>query len=141
MPADQQNILPPVPFGRSGSIRFPWRHLGDGQTLALIALGICWLLFFNELHGEWQINPQYSYGYIVPLLGAVLLWRRWPDRPVATPGTSPLLPVTVIGLLLLQLPFNLIIEANPEWRLLYWINGFQVLGLTFGLLYCQGGMR
>lgn len=145
MPTDQQNILLPVASGRSGSIRgsihFLWRHLGDGQALALIALGVCWLLFFNELHGEWQINPQYSYGYIVPLLGAVLLWRRWPDRPVATPGTSPLLPVTVIGLLLLQLPFNLIIEANPEWRLLYWINGFQVLGLTFGLLYRQGGMR
>jgi len=37
------------------------------------------------------------------------------------------------------LPFSLIFEANPEWRLLYWVNGFQVIGLSLALLYYLGG--
>jgi exosortase len=113
--------------------------LWSGWALAMLALGVCWLLFFNALQGEWQVNPQYNYGYVVPLLTAVLFWRRWPDRPVAIAGRSPLLSIMVVGLLLLQFPLTLVLEANPEWRLLYWINGFQVLGLTLGLLYWRGG--
>jgi exosortase len=139
MSANPQNILPAHTLKEAKTARFPWGRLGSGEALALMALGICWLLFFNELRGEWEINPQYSYGYVVPLLGAALFWRRWPDRPPAVPGTSSLLSGAVIGLLWLQLPFNLAIEANPEWRLLYWINGFQVVGLSFALLYRQGG--
>ena len=108
-------------------------------AIILFALVACWLLFFNELRDEWQVNPQYSFGYIVPLLGAMLLWRRWPDRPTASAASAWWLPLMVTGLLLLQLPFNLALEANPEWRLLYWVNGFQVLGLTGCLLYRWGG--
>jgi exosortase len=96
-------------------------------------------LFFNELRGEWQVNPQYNFGFIVPFLGAVLLWRRWPDRPVAAPGRSLFFSCAVAALLLLELPFNLVLEANPEWRLLYWVSGFQVFGLTLCFLYYRGG--
>src|SRR5271156_6509652 len=37
------------------------------------------------------------------------------------------------------MPFSLVFEANPEWRLLYWVNGFQIIGLTLALLYHWGG--
>lgn len=111
----------------------------NARTLALLGFAACWLLFFNELRDEWTTNPQYNYGLVVPLLGAALFWRRWPDRPVANPGKAWQLPVIVAGLLFLELPFSMIFEANPEWRLLYWINGLQVLGLTFCLLYFWGG--
>jgi exosortase len=107
--------------------------------LILFALAACWFLFFNELRGEWQVNPQYNYGYVVPLLGAALLWRRWPDRPAVVPGKNSVLTAAIICLLLLQLPLNVVWEANPEWRLLYWINGFQVIGLTALFLYRGGG--
>src|SRR5580658_8295726 len=101
-----QTVLPVHNPERTGSTLFQLGRVGSGEALVLLALGICWLLFFNELRGEWQINPQYSYGYVVPMLGAALLWRRWPDRPPANPGTFSLLPGAVIGLLLLQLPFS-----------------------------------
>jgi exosortase len=107
--------------------------------LVPFALAVCWLLFLNQLRGEWQINPQYNFGFVVPLLGAALFWRRWPDRPTAMPGKPGFLPVVVALLLFLELPFAMIFEANPEWRLLYWANGLQVLGLTFCLLYFWGG--
>jgi len=120
-------------------VLFSWNWIWNGQTLILFALAACWLLFFNELRGEWQVNPQYSYGYVVPLLGAALIWRRWPDRPKAASATSSWFYVLVTGLLLLLLPLNIFVEANPEWRLLYWVNGFQVVILTFCFLQRWGG--
>ncbi len=119
--------------------RFAWDLIGKGQVLILVALGACWSMFFSELRDEWLVNPQYSYGYIVPLLGMALLWRRWQDHPAAFPQERPALLGVVAGLLLLLLPLNIILEANPEWRLLYWANGFQVLALTCCFLYRWGG--
>jgi exosortase len=109
-------------------------------SLLLIALGICWLLFFNELRGEWQINAQYNYGYVVPLLGAALIWRRWPDRPKAVPPVATSSTWMIAGLLLfLLLPMRLIVEANPEWRLIYWVHAFQAVGLTLWAFFMIGG--
>ncbi len=107
--------------------------------MALFAMAFCWLLFFNELRDEWQTNPEYNYGFVVPLLAAALVWRRWPDRPTPAPGKMGLLLIVVVLLLFLELPFAMVFEANPEWRMLYWANGLQVLGLTFCLLYFWGG--
>jgi exosortase len=139
MPDSLPSVLPSGAAGRASNTTFSWLQIFEGRFLLLFVVAVCWLLFFNELSGEWQVNAQYSYGYVVPLLGAVLFWRRWPDRPVARPGKSPLLPYVVVGLLLLELPFSLVFEANPEWRLLYWVNGFQVVSLALALLYHLGG--
>jgi exosortase len=107
-----------------------------------MSLGICWLLFFYELCGEWQINAQYNYGYVVPLLTAILVWRRWPERPAASPpARAGLICLISAGLLLFQLPVRLVIQANPEWRLIYWLHGLQALGLSFCFLYWLGGWR
>lgn len=125
--------------GRAWSWPSLARAWSQGWPLAVAALAACWGLFFCELCGEWDINPQYDYGYLVPLLGAMLVWRRWPERPATSPGTSPLAGFLAFGLLALLLPFALIREANPEWRLLYWSHGFLVLGLSFSLLYRAGG--
>src|SRR5262245_22646721 len=82
--------------------------------LLLIALAIAWFMFFNELRGEWEINAQYNYGYLVPLLGAALIWRRWPSRPKPAVSESQGLALAIAGsLFLLLLPMRLIIEANP----------------------------
>ncbi len=120
--------------------RLKWLHSGVG--LLTVATVACWALFFNQLSGEWAINAQYSYGYVVPLLGLALLWRRWPERPAPVPTpTVGLSGVCAAGLLLLVLPFELVLEANPEWRLIYWLNGFQVVGLGFCVLYWLGGKQ
>lgn len=115
----------------------PWQE----SLAGLVALLSCWLLFFREISGEWKVNAQYSYGYVVPLLGAVLFCRRWPDRPPAEPANPAWLPWLVAGLVFLELPFILVFEANPEWRMLYWANGLQMLALTCALLFFLGGRR
>ena len=86
-----------------------------------------------------EVNPQYNYGYVVPLLGIMLIWRRWQERPSASSGSSALVGFVALSLLLLLLPLRLILEANPEWRLAYWAHGFLVLLLSGCLLYRAGG--
>jgi len=142
--AAQSESSVPVPAAlpegtKAERAHLPWHRLWSGQGMILVALVACWCLFFHELRDEWQVNPQYSYGYLVPLLGAGLLWRRWPDRPADCCRPTALVFGLVAGLLLLQLPLSVFLEANPEWRLLYWINGFQVLALTGCFLYRWGG--
>jgi exosortase len=107
--------------------------------LAVAAVAACWAFLFNELRGEWDVNPQYNYGYVVPLLGAMFLWRRWLERPSPSPGGSRMAGIVAFGLLWLLLPMALIREANPEWRLLYWAHGFLVLSLSLCLLHRAGG--
>ena len=96
-------------------------------------------MFFNELLGEWQVNPQYNYGYVVPLLGAMLVWRRWQERPEPSSTSSNSVIFVAFGLLLLLLPLRLVLEANPEWRLAYWAHGSLVLFLSCCLVYRAGG--
>ena len=72
----------------------------QGWPLAVAALATCWLCFFNELRGEWDTNAQYNYGYVVPLLGAMLFGRRWPERPAIRLFTTSLPGVLGFGLLL-----------------------------------------
>jgi exosortase len=126
----------PGTFGYSPGVATFWQP----WSLFFVALAICWLVFFNELRCEWQINAQYNYGYLVPLLGAALIWRRWPDRPKPVAQASTAFPWLLIAFLLfLSLPMRLIIEANPEWRLIYWIHGFQAVGLTLCVFFVLGG--
>lgn len=116
-----------------------WRLNGWG--LATMALAAAWLLCFNELRGEWQINPQYNYGYVVPLLSLALFWRRWPERPQPSPASSGFAGLSAIGALALLLPLRVIAEANPEWRLVFWVHASLTLALTLCLVYRAGGWR
>jgi exosortase len=110
------------------------------QTWVLIGLGACWLLFFDELRGEWQTNAQYSFAYVMPMLTAVLVWRRWLERPETSIHKSASLVCLIsAALLLLQLPLRLVVQANPEWRMIYWLHGFQAIGLTLCYVYWLGG--
>ena len=118
---------------------FSISRLVKGWPLAVASLAACWIMLFNELRGEWEVNPQYNYGYIVPLLGVMLLWRRWRERPGASSGGSAQAIFVAFGSLLMLLPLNLVIEANPEWRFAYWTHGFLVLILSCCLLYRAGG--
>jgi exosortase len=127
----------PRPCSRSLSVNW----ITDSWALVLLALGVCWFFFFTELSGEWRINAQYSYGYVVPLLGLALIWRRWPERPEPIGEGSWRIGFAALPLLGLLLPIRTVLQANPEWRLIYWLNGFQVLGLSFCLLYRLGGWR
>ena len=145
MPQTPNSISPSASSGiqtryRLFSVSASW--LANGWLWALLALGICWFFFFQEISEEWRTNAQYSYGYAVPLLGLALLWRRWPERPEVDPGTFARPLLVVAGMLLFLLPpIRVVLQANPEWRLLYWLHGLQAVGLSVCVLYWIGGWR
>jgi len=42
-----------------------------------VALIFAWFLVLRANWWEWSLNPQYSYGTLVPILALLLLARRW----------------------------------------------------------------
>lgn len=109
-------------------------------TLALVVL--IWLSLFMVLTTDWSINPQYSYGWVVPLLAFIAFKDRWASRPFT--ARQPLFESRpVLGLccllLLVALPIRLIEEANPEWRLVLWSHAIWAILLSFCLLGLNGG--
>lgn len=117
--------------------RVMWAWLG---TLAFLLT--LWGLLINQLRLDWETNPQYSYGWLVPLLAAYLFWVRWRSRPepeLTAAGWVPAAAAAVLALALL--PTRLVREATPEWSVVSWALAFEVVGLTLLALVVMGGWR
>jgi len=112
-------------------------------ALVLLPLGFLWFRLINNLWLEWDTNPQYSYGLVVPILVVGLLMRRWfgsADRQCSPSLENPWLLVLAGALLaFLYLPTRLVEAATPEWRPLQWLLGIEVVGLTLYAVYLAGG--
>lgn len=87
------------------------------------------------------MNPQYAFGWAVPLLCAYLVWRdlSWTGPDTARKlesGNRASFKKAVLGIALAlgYAPTRLIQEANPEWRLVSWALAIEVIGLTWLML-------
>jgi hypothetical protein len=63
---------------------------GNATARALVAgvlVGLASLLTWH-LSFFWEVNPQYSYGWVVPGLAIYLFLCRWQSRPYPGPGQS-----------------------------------------------------
>ncbi|MGH8093480.1 MAG: exosortase/archaeosortase family protein [Chthoniobacterales bacterium] len=109
-------------------------------ALATIAFLLLWLEIIHQLQSEWSINPQYGYGWTVPLLVGWLFYQRWLRRP---PAASPRHSGLTIGIAFLAaaifLPTRFIAVANPDWRLLSWTMALVVVAITLCAIYLAGG--
>ena len=109
-------------------------------VLILAVLGGYWALVVNQLRVDWSINPQYYYGWVVPLLALGLFHLRWISRPAASPPPNTFaLGLVLATVAVLLLPIRLAEEANPEWRLVLWAHAVQAVLLTLCALYYAGG--
>jgi exosortase len=109
----------------------PWLALGIFAAL--------WALLVRHLSVHWLVNPQYSFGWLVPFLAAYLWQQRWSDRPEI--GASSGRGAWWIGALaaLAFLPTWLIEQPNPDWRLVSWAFALEVITLTLVAVYGMGG--
>lgn len=106
----------------------------------VVVLGLLWLVLFRELHEEWTVNPAYSYGWGVPVLGLLLLWKAWRRRP--PPLATKVKPsfIVLTGLTVFyMLPILLVQEANPDWNMLDWLLATAVVQVTLSLAWYAGG--
>src|SRR5947208_15490698 len=108
--------------------------------VSFVVPGLLWVWLCWNLHYEWMLNPQYNYGWAVPVLALFLFHARWTSRPTRSPAPSPILAGGANMLLLaLLLPVRLVEEANPDWRLLSWILALAVAGYSLVALARHGG--
>src|SRR5262245_57097435 len=98
------------------------RTRSDLWLLAVVTL-VFWVQFLLRIRVDWTTNGQYEFGPFVRVFILYLLWLRWKCRPAPDASLSaPLTFVTLAALLLFLLPFQLVREANPDWRPLNWIH-------------------
>ena len=122
-------------------------------ALCILPLAWLWWVLIDHLRVEWSLNAQYGYGFAVPFLCALLLWRRFQKaenkkRKIENGKTDALAsraPISafrpfsfrllIVFLALLYLPTRLIQEANPDWRLVSWALALEVVGITLALIH------
>ena len=109
--------------------------------MVFLAVVAYWLLFFQSNSRGMAGQPAVHYGYVVPLLCAVLFWRRWPKRPVPNPRKGLFAGLIICCLRVFALPLRVLFEAKPEWRLLYWISGLAILTISLCVLDLIGGFQ
>lgn len=113
-------------------------------ALGALALGLAAWAAGRQFAVEWEVNPQYAYGWSVPFLAALLLWRRWQQRPEPEPvdaGARTLAWGTVGLIALAWLPARVVQEANPDWRPWGWAMALGAVGLAFAGAFLLGGPR
>jgi exosortase len=89
---------------------------------------------------EWEVDPQYGYGFLVPILCTILFLQRWRERP-AQWDSIHLLPLGIasLGPLIFLAAVQPFYEANPEWRIPGILGALSAVLLTLALLWSIGG--
>lgn len=116
------------------------RNAPEGFLPLAVGLAAVWWLSIRLLWTDWEIDPQYSYGFLVPILCAGLFLQRWQDRPAPQPpanfAPNALLALLPILFLAVIQPF---FEANPEWRIPGMFGAFSAVALSLILAHALGG--
>lgn len=123
----------PHPLARIWSQSFFW---------PAAALAGAWLLVLRACWWEWNLNPQYSYGVLVPLLSLLLLARRWPDRPQPRqPSQTEKIVAagTAMASAFLLAALQPLVVSNADWRMVPAIAAICGATFTLALIFLAGG--
>ena len=105
-----------------------------------LLLGAAGTILLHPLTFIWDSNPNYSFGWLIPVVCAFLFYERWPFRPEPQPASHASRLAVPLGCGILLLAFlRLAIETNPGWRPGLWVMMvFYIAGLLVWLKL-QGG--
>ncbi len=111
------------------------------RLFIVVPFAYLWLRLIDNLRVEWSINPQYSYGWAVPLLCAGLVARRWHGAAeISQRDFGRQLPLAAFFFLaFLYLPIRLLEAATPEWRPIQWALACVAIGLTLCAVELNSG--
>ena len=115
--------------------------------LILPAAAWAWTIWACAEH--WQANPNYSYGWAVPLLALGFALRRyliggWPETTTLAGGFAKVSPASIL-LALTGAALVFLLEFAREQILhpiiVIWTIAFLAIVLTFAVLWLEGGPR
>ena len=114
-----------------------------GRLLALLVAAVAWFVVIRMVWTDWRIDPQYSYGLLVPLLMLGLMMKRWEDRPA--PGVPERWLRILVGAAILMAAVLLaavipVAEANPDWRPLGGVAAVASIVISLCLIVLEGGL-
>jgi exosortase len=110
-------------------------------AVTVLFFALFWAEVIKHLIPEWSFNPQYGYGWSVPLLTVYLLWQRWTRRPPAAPPHERTVPFALIILsTLLFFPLRIIAQGNPDWRLVGWTLALSSVVTSLSFAFLTGGL-
>lgn len=116
----------------------------DARGLAWAAASLAaWLWTWVHLSRDWEFNPQYQFGWLVPFLVAVSVWHRlraWSGRCPPTEGRARMAARAAAwtgGLLfLLGEAFR---QADPNWRAVGYLLAAGASAVSAGWFLDLGG--
>jgi exosortase len=114
-----------------------------GRIMAMLVAGLSWFAAIRIVQNDWRIDPQYSYGLIVPILVIGLLLRRRKDCPPPEPLGAVARLITESVMVASSLLLALIIplaEGNPDWRPLGCGAALAAVAITLCLITFCGGI-
>lgn len=107
-----------------------------------LVIAVAWCAVIRILWTDWIIDPQYSYGILVPLLVIGLLLKRWENRPEPS-RLSRLaelgIMIPLFGAILLIMIVIPMAQANPDWRPLGGSAVLAVVVLSLCFVTLMGG--
>jgi exosortase len=108
-------------------------------TLAIVVFAMPWSMLIALLSQHWSVDPQYGFGWLVPVICAYLFMVCWRTRPSAeqTRSAIPRWVFWTAGFTLL--PTWLVAQPNPDWRLMGWILAAEVVSVSLCAVYFLGG--
>jgi len=100
-------------------------------SVNIILFGLLYFPIFPQLFYEWKDNPDYSHGFIIPIISLYFIWRKRNDFK----GTA--ISPSITGLFVIFL--GLLIYSMAK---LSGVSSFQYFSMLFvisGLVYAQAG--
>jgi exosortase len=105
----------------------------------LVLFAPCILLVLH-LSSFWSVDPQYSYGYVVPFIAAFFFWEKWQTLPSGSALSGKRLPL--LGACIAAVPLALAWlahEAAPDWSVLNWAFALSAVLYVLSLIaYWRG---
>jgi exosortase len=109
------------------------------RILPLVLFGALWYLLIKHLSVHWAVNPQYSFGWFVPVISGYLFLIRWRTRPPVEFADSAVARWVFWTAGFALLPTWLVEQPNPDWRLISWLLAFEIVALSLCAIYFVGG--
>src|SRR5260370_16167801 len=96
-------------------------------------------MLIAQLSQYWAVDPEYNFGWLVPVFCLYLFLIRWRSRPPAKLPNSRAVDWIFCLTGFLLFPTWLIGQSNSDWRVISWLLAIETVALSLCVIYFGGG--